>query len=138
MPLKLVAPRKGKSPNWTIRGTYIGVYVDKSCRTDRRSVAITQLKQLEKAIERGEYPPQETAPRPEEPTFLSAAVNYMESGRPSRYIAKLLKHFGDMPLSEINQAAIDRAATKLYPNVTPGTRNACVYTPVSAIIHHAG
>jgi integrase len=37
-----------------------------------------------------------------------------------------------------HQAAIDSAAMALYPNVTNATRNAYVYTPVSAILHHAG
>jgi hypothetical protein len=50
----------------------------------------------------------------------------------------LIEHFRDMPLAEIDQAAIDDAALTLYPNVSPATRNGCVYTPVGAILHHAG
>ncbi len=30
MPLKLIPPREGKSPNFTVRGTYLGQYVDRS------------------------------------------------------------------------------------------------------------
>jgi hypothetical protein len=56
MPLKLVQPRKGKSPNWSIRVTYLGVYVDKSSGTNRRCVARAMLKSIERAIEWGEYP----------------------------------------------------------------------------------
>jgi hypothetical protein len=41
-------------------------------------------------------------------------------------------------LDSIDQAAIDEAAVAIYPNVTPATRNGAVYTPVSAILHHAG
>ena len=62
----------------------------------------------------------------------------MEAGRRPRYVARLIKHFGATPLAEIDQAAIDAAAIELFPNATPGTRNTCVYTPVSAILHHAG
>ena len=51
MPLKLVAPRKGKSPNFTIRGSYLGVAVNKSSGTDKRSVARAILARLEQAIE---------------------------------------------------------------------------------------
>lgn len=138
MPIKLVPPRKGKTPNWSIRGTYLKIYVDKSCGTDRRSVARSQLNALRGQIERGEYPPREAPSDREQPTFLSAAIAYMEAGRPSRYVARLIKYFGDISLSEIDQAAIDAAAIALYPNVTAGTRNACVYTPTSAILHHAG
>jgi hypothetical protein len=58
----------------------------------------------------------------------------MEAGRSQRHAAKLIKHFGVKPLDEIGQAAIDEAAIALFP---AGTRNAGVYTPVSAILHHA-
>ena len=62
----------------------------------------------------------------------------MEAGRPSRYVARLIKHFGETPLAEIDQAAIDQAAIAIVPNGTPVTRTAYVYTPVSAILHRAG
>jgi hypothetical protein len=50
----------------------------------------------------------------------------------------LLRHFGDLPIEQIDQQAIDRAATALYPNGSAGTRNRQVYTPVSAILKFAG
>lgn len=136
MPLKIIAARNKKTKNLYIRGSYLGIAVDRSCRTDRRSVARTTLKRLEAAIERGEYPPREL-PR-DAPTFLSAALSYMKAGRPSRYIAPLIRHFSDKPLAEIDQAAIDAAAIAIKPNGTPMNRTAAVYTPVSAILHHAG
>lgn len=136
MPIRLYPPRKGKSPNWTARGKYLGVAVERSTGTPRRAVAERELRKLELRIERGEYP--EAPPRPAAPTFLSAAIAYIKSGRPRRHIAKLVAHFRETPLSEINQAAIDQAAIELYPNVAPVTRNGAVYTPVSAILHHAG
>lgn len=136
MPLQIVASRNKKTPNLYIRGAYLGVRVDQSCRTDRRSVAKTILKRIEGEIERGEYRQVKVAGT--SPTFLSAAVAYMEAGRRKRYVAKLIRHFGETPLSEIDQAAIDNAAVALHPNAGPGTRNAAVYTPVSAILHHAG
>jgi integrase len=67
-----------------------------------------------------------------------AAIAYMEAGKRKRYVAPLIKYFGDTPLSEIDQEAIDQAAIALVPNGKPVTRNAYVYTPVSAILHHAG
>lgn len=137
MPLKLVEPRKGKSPNYTIRGSYLGVAVNESSGTDKRSVARAILARLEQAIESREYPPRQVAAGGER-TFLKAAVEYMEAGRRPRYVARLIKHFGATLLAEIDQAAIDAAAIELFPHATPGTRNACVYTPVSAILHHAG
>lgn len=136
MPLKVISPRAGKSPNYTIRGTYLGVSVDRSAGTSKRSVAEQQLKKLELAIERGEYPEK---PKPKAaPTFLSAAVAYMKAGRPRRYVGRLIEHFQDTPLSEIDQDAIDEAAATIYPNQSPASRNGSVYTPVGAILHHVG
>ena len=138
MPLKLVSPRKGKSPNFTIRGSYLGIAVDKSSGTHKRSVARTVLFGIERAIERGEYPPRQASTDDGERTFLTAAVAYMEAGRSRRHVAKLIKHFGSTPLADIGQAAVDAAAIELFPRATPGTRNAGVYTPVCAILRHAG
>ena len=50
----------------------------------------------------------------------------------------LIRHFGAMAISDIDQAAIDAAAMALHPNVSAATRNGYVYTPVSAVLHHAG
>jgi integrase len=136
--LKLVPPREGKSPNWSIRGTYLKVYVDKSSGTHQRSLARSILNDLRGKIERGEYPPREPQAAPNAPAFLTAAVAYLEAGRRPRYVARLINHFGETPLTEIDQAAIDAAAVALHPNATPATRNTCVYTPTSAILRHAG
>jgi integrase len=138
MPLKIIPPRNSKTKNLYIRGTYLGVAVDKSCGTDRRSVARTILKRVEGEIERGEYQVKAVAPERGTATFMSAAVAYLEAGRRKRYVAKLIKHFGDMPLDQLDQDAIDEAAVALHPDAGAGTRNAAIYTPVSAILHHAG
>ena len=134
MPLKLVKARNAKTKNLYIRGSYLSVAVDKSSGTDRRSVAQAILKRIEAEIERSEYGKATT----KSPTFLSAAIAYLEAGRRKRYVAKLIKHFGETPLDQIDQAAIDEAAVALHPNAGNATRNAGVYTPVSAILHHAG
>ena len=137
MPLKIIPPRNAKTKNLYIRGTYLGVAVDKSCGTDKQSVARNLLKRIEGEIERGEYQ------RPTEasgsgPTFLSAAVAYLEAGRRKRYVRRLIDYFGETSLADIDQRAIDNAALRLHPNAGGGQRNAAVYTPVSAILHHAG
>ncbi len=46
-------------------------------------------------------------------------------------------HFGASRLSTIDQATIDRAARVLYPDAKPATLNRQVYTPMSAVLHHA-
>jgi integrase len=135
MPLKVIPPRSGKTPNYSIRGTYLGVAVDRSAGTPKRAVAEQQRKKLEAAIERGEYPEK---PKQSAATFLSAAVAYMKAGRSRRYVRRLIDYFGETELSLIDQTAIDTAAAAIYPNVSPATRNVAVYTPVGAILHLAG
>jgi integrase len=49
-----------------------------------------------------------------------------------------LEYFGDKPFSQITQAEIDAAALALYPSGSAATRNRQVYTPVCAVLHHAG
>lgn len=132
MPLKPIPPRPGKTPYWSIRGTYLGVYVDRSAKTGSGAVARQLLKKWEREIERGEF-----AERAE-PTFASAALSYMAAGGERLYATPLLNHWGEKPLRLIDQAAIDAAAMALYPTAGAATRNRQVYTPVSAILKHAG
>jgi integrase len=138
VPLKLRPPRKGKTPNFEIRGSYLGFRVEVSSGTNKRSVALKQKRAIEDCIEEhGQYPAPKPATRAGEPTFLSAAIAYMQAGGSRRYVAPLIKHFGETALKDISQEAIDGAAAEMYPRVTPATQNCYVYTPVSAILHHA-
>ncbi len=132
MPLKLVPPRQGKSPNWTVRGSYLGTSVDRTTGTADKKLAGKKLAQIRDEIERGAFS------RPGAPTFAAAALKYIESGRDGRFILKLAEHFREMPLTRIDQAAIDEAATALYPRASPATRNRQVYSPVSAVLKFAG
>lgn len=134
MPLKLVPPRPGKTPYWYVRGTYLGRYVDQSTKASERRVAARELQRIKADIEEGRFA------RRGEPTFLSAAVAYMEAGgEKRRYIIEpLVNHFKERALSSIDQAAVDEAALALYPNASPATRNRQVYTPMSAILKRAG
>lgn len=136
MPLKLRKPRKGKSPNWEIRGTHMRVRVEKSSGTHKRSLALTKARELERAIECGEYPPRPATTGREQPTFIGTAVAYMEAGHAPRFLSPLIQHFGETPLEEVDQQAIDEAAATLYPGTSGATRNRHVHTPVSAILHH--
>jgi integrase len=132
MPLKLIAPRAGKSPYYAVRGTYLGVYVDRSTKARKRAVAAKVLKKWEDEIERGAF-----SGRPLK-TFADAAVAYMKAGGERRFVTKLLQHFGERPLMEIGQEEVDAAAVALYPTAAPSTRNRQVYSPVSAILKRAG
>ncbi len=138
MPLTLRPPRKGKTPNFEIRGTHLGVRVEVSSGTHKRSVANRELRRIEECIEEHrQYPAPEAKPDPGQPSFLTAAIAYMQAGGERRYVAPLIKHFREMPLTGVDQAAIDDAARVIYPEGAPDYRNRAVYTPVSAILHHA-
>ena len=132
MPLKLYPPIGKKQTSWRIRGAYLGKHVERSARTGKRAVAVKVLKAIERDIERG------TFAEPGEPTFASAAAAYMKAGGERTYLRKLLEHFGDKPLSQIDQKAIDMAADAILPSSGPANRNRSVYTPVSAVLRHAG
>jgi hypothetical protein len=50
---------------------------------------------------------------------------------------KPLVHFGETLLSETDQDAIDAAAKALLPLGAPDYQNRRIYTPISAVMHHA-
>lgn len=132
MPLKLVEPRAGVSKFWRVRGTYLGVSINRSTEATSRALANKVLKKYESEIERNCFK------KPVGPTFAEAVVRYLRDGRDKRFVDRLLDHFGETALSQINQQAIEDAAHALLPGASPATRNRQVFTPMSAILHHAG
>ena len=132
MPLHLYPPRPGKTPNWRIRGTYLGVRIDRTSGTPDKKLAAKLLAVLKADIERG------ALARPGELTFADAALAYVKAGGETRFVGALAEHFKLMPVASITQADIDKAAVELYPHVSPATRNRQVYSPVSAILKRAG
>lgn len=132
MPLYLQGPSEKRGPNYRIRGTYLGIRVERSARTSARKVAQKELNRIKAEIECGRYA------APGAATFASAAVAYMKQGGDRRFMEPLLLHLGSLPLEAVNQTAIDAAALALYPNAKPATRNRQVYSPVQAVLRHAG
>jgi integrase len=130
--LKLIPPRQGKSPNFTIRGTHLRTRIDRTAGTSSRPLAVRIMRSIEKEIERGEFAD------PAAPLFVTAARSYLQGGGERRFVASLIDYFGAAALASIDQAAIDKAATTLYPDAMAATRNRQVYTVVSAILKHAG
>jgi integrase len=129
MPLKL---RKHKSPYWSIRGTYLGQYVDRSTGTGEKALATKHLKELKAEIERGAFKKKDAV------GFGAAAAAYISAGGEARFLAPIIEHFKDTPLEEINQIAIDNCAAAIYPNGTATSRARMIYTPISAVMHRAG
>jgi hypothetical protein len=83
-------------------------------------------------VERGAYH------RPDDPTFASAALSYMQADGERRFLALLLKYFGHRPPAGIGQREVDAASAALFPGATAATRNRQVYSPGSAVLRHAG
>jgi hypothetical protein len=77
------------------------------------------------------------------PTFADAALAYIQAGGERAYLRPIIEMTGPeairkMPLTDIDQIALDRAAVALYPNASAPTRNRQFYTPVSAVLKRAG
>ncbi len=135
MPYTLVAPKAGRSPYWRVRGTEYGISIDRSAKTGDKRLASKFLAEWRAEAQRlALSPPAATGGL----TFAGASIAYMQADGEKRFLAPLLTHFGETPLSRIDQAAIDAAAVALYPDGTPATRNRQVYSPVSAVLRHAG
>lgn len=132
MPLKLYPPKEGRNPNWIIRGTHLGFRIFRSAKTVDRKLAKQALRAIERDIERGAFADTQAM------TFAAAALSYLRGGGERRFVKPLAEWFKGVSIDKLDQAAIDEAAEKLYPGATQATRNRQVYTPVSAILKHAG
>ena len=133
MPLKLIAPKEGRTPYWRVRGTYLGCYVHRSTGTGEKLLAKKLLEQFKGEIERG------ALARDKGTGFAAAAAAYMRAGGDNRFLRPLIQHFASTPLEEIDQVKIDNAAAEIYPDaITPPQRNRQVYTPMVAVLRRAG
>jgi integrase len=142
MPLTLVPPKTGRTPNYHIRGSYLGISVNRSAKTPVKEVAKRIKARIEREIELGAYKSAELecdAPL----TFLGAAVAYMKAGGERDFLGAIIEHVGplsirDKPIGRITQGDVDNLACELYPNASAATRNRQVYTPIAAVLHRAG
>jgi integrase len=143
MPIKLIPPREGKTPYYSGRGTYLGVYVDRTTKASELRQAQRVIGEWKRAIERGEFSPKPVAPERREPTFADAALAYLRAGGDGKFLSRIIEQAGehalrDRLLKDIDQIAIDNAAIALYPHSSAQTRNRQFYTPVSAVLKRAG
>ncbi len=122
---------------WTARGTYLGVKVDRSLRTGDRREADVLLAKIQKEIF-DQKSGRESGGAALGPTFAEAVISYVEQGGEKRFLEPLLKHFGELPISKIDQAAINVAAIELYPKCSSSTKNRRVYGPISAVLKSNG
>lgn len=137
MPIKLIPPRKDRSPNYTIRGTYLGVYVNESTGTRRKEVAERYRKRKIKDIESGLVVVRS------EKTFADAALKYLQTCPDSEAarVRRALLRLGEDSVDMIDDDALQEWAAEDYPpgvSSTPSPRNATInreiVTPVSAAL----
>jgi integrase len=135
MPLYLQKP-DARHPSYRIRGSHLTTKVDISTGLRDRSSARKELKLIEKRIEDKRYRAG--------PTFDEAAASYVKAKQKkqeARFLWRVMKQaaeFSGKLLTDITQADIDDVAMKLYPHHKPSSRNRAVYTPIMAVMTHAG
>jgi len=117
---------------WWIRGQVAGRRFHKSAGTADRPLA----DEIRAAVEKREwrrdlYGPESVL------TFAQAASLYLDAGKSPRFLAPLVKHFGENPVRDVNAGAVRAAAIALYPKAGPATRNRQGIAPAQAIINHA-
>ncbi|WP_417723978.1 tyrosine-type recombinase/integrase [Salipiger sp.] len=131
MPLKKT--RRTKAGNWYLRGSVAGVSIYESTGTsDAARAEAIRIRRESEILDRSAYGKAATL------TFAEAALDYMRAGGESRYLAKILQHFGpDKLLAEIDNPALNDAAEAIYPTAAPATINRQLIVPVSAVVNLA-
>lgn len=132
MPFKLVDPTPGKTPFFYVRGTHKGVYMDRSTKETQRAKAQAKLKRWRDEIDAGDHV------KAGEPSFGDAVVMYLAAHGEERFLGAITDRIGGVALRTVDQQVIDALAIELYPEATNATRNRQVYTPVNAVLRHAG
>ena len=128
MPLKLF--RRGGKGNYYLRGNVAGSNIYTSTGTsDEKAAENIRIRTEAEILERASLGRRATV------TFAEAALNYLNSGGEKRFIPPILKHFGPRArLCDIDNAAVNTAAAKIYSTAKPATINRQLISPISAIL----
>lgn len=122
--------KRPKSPYWIARGTINGIRIERSTGETAKPEARRQLEAIVQSLQAA---PVEHDWR--DMSFATAMVAYLDSGKDARFLDRLLEHFQETRLGNINNVAMVRAANALYPGRAPATIRRHLYVPVSAIIN---
>lgn len=151
MPLTLVPPRTGLSPNWRMRGTVTAgdrsKYIDKSTGVADRATADTIRIQTEaRVLEELVYGARASR------KFVEAAVNYLEVRKPGQrqhdaiigyhrqdgsVAPNLVDAIGDMLVNDIDQNTVDQLIARRFRGASPATVVRAVITPLTAVLNFA-
>jgi integrase len=119
-------------------GTIARVRIEESTRETGKAKASRVAADLAQYYHEQAYRPQLKA----SPSFTDAAITYVETKNPSerdrKFVSRLLAHFGDTPISDIDQAAVSNAAHVLYPRGKAATHVRAVFAPVTTVLRLSG
>lgn len=132
MPLKLYKRKRRDGISiWHYRGTVAGHRCRGSTRTSDKETAARIASEVEnKRHKRHLDGPQEVL------TFPQAAALYLKAEKQSKYLTKIIAHWGDAKVKDMTAGAIRQSAIDLYPGTSGATRNRQVITPTQAVINH--
>lgn len=122
--------KRPKSPYWIARGTINGVRVERSTGETSKPEARRKLETIVQSLQAA---PVERDWR--DMPFATAMVAYLDSGKDARFLGRLLDHFQETRLGDIDNVSMARAANALYPGRAPATIRRHLYVPMSAIIN---
>lgn len=128
----LTLTKRPKSPYWYARGTVNGVRFERSTGETSKPEARKKLAEILQEAQA------QAAPAPldwRDITFAKAMSAYIDNGRDGRFLDKLLEHFQEMRLGDINNVVMSKAANSLYAGREPATIRRQLYVPVNAIIN---
>ena len=135
--MPLILFRRGRAGTFYIRGTVLQQSVYESTGTsDPGRAEEYRLKREREIWDRKVNGAKATV------TFAQAVVSYLEAQERAPHtkmlVKRLLDHFGETTLREIDQEALDRAfPIILSPRAGPATKLRGVITPLRAILEHA-
>lgn len=142
MPLKLTR-RPGRAGLWitgtvTPAGSQTGVRVRRRAGSDDPRIAREEVSAIEREIIRTAH----LGERPAARGWGEAVAAYIQHDTRSdatlAFLKKLTQHFGDLPLDQINQAAVDEARAAICrAGAKPGTVLRNIIVPIRAVLHHA-
>ena len=118
-------------------GAAVGVRIRRRAGTDDLARAREEAAAIEAEILRAAH----HGARPVDPGLGAAILAYLKheprSAGTQAMLLRLARHFGDVPLATIDQAAVDRARMVLRPGASPATVKRNVIVPLRAVLTFA-
>jgi integrase len=142
--MPLIVTRRPDRSGWWISGTVTPAGCNKGVRIRRRAgaadlrTAREEAAAIEAKILRDHHHGERAAPR----TWAEAVTSYVKfeprAAGTLALLRRLTQHFGDLPLDQLNQVAVDRARELvLRPGAAPATVLRNLVVPIRAVMHHA-